>query len=227
MGYYDYNTSIGEAEIMAFLEEFGGAMIGIVIAVSLLAMVWGIAMYVLTAVGFHTVAKRRGIPNPWLAWIPIADAWLLGSISDQFQYVTRGKVTNRRKILLGLSIGSLCFGLVVYIVALITTVLGAGSGETFGIVMVLSLVTGLINVVLSITNLVFTQIALYDFYTSAYPENNVLFLVLGIVFAFLRPFFVFFNRKLDRGMPPRKPEYRPDFQPQPNTRFNPEDDWYE
>lgn len=203
---YSYGTSFGEAEIMAFLEEFGPMIIGVLIAFSLLMMIWGILVYVLTALGLQTVAKRRGIQNPWLAWIPIADSWILGSISDQYQYVVKAKVTNRRKIMLGLSIGTLCIGGISYVVQTLTTVLGAGEPETMGLMAVLTMLVGLLNAVLSVTNVVFTHIALYDLYSSCCPENNVLLLVLGIIFGFLRPFFIFFNRNKDRGMPPRRPE---------------------
>lgn len=63
-----------------------------------------VAAYVLTALALYTIAKRRGIKRPWLAWIPVADMWLLGCISDQYRYVTKGQVTNRRKTLLTLNI---------------------------------------------------------------------------------------------------------------------------
>ena len=64
----------------------------------------GIASYVLSSLGLYTVAERRKLRHPWLAWIPIGNAWLLGSISDQYQYVAKGKVKNRRKILLALNV---------------------------------------------------------------------------------------------------------------------------
>jgi len=63
-----------------------------------------IAAYVLTALGLYTIAKRRGIKRPWLAWIPVADMWLLGCISDQYRYVARGQVQNKRKTMLILNI---------------------------------------------------------------------------------------------------------------------------
>ena len=49
--------------------------------------------------------------------------------------------------------------------------------------------------------------AMYDLYTSCSPENNVLFLVLSIVFRVTEPFFIFFNRNHDMGMPPRRAVY--------------------
>ena len=63
-------------------------------------MLVSIATYVLTALALYTIAKRRGLKNAWLAWIPVADCWLLGSLSDQYQYVVNGQHKSRRKILL-------------------------------------------------------------------------------------------------------------------------------
>ena len=73
-----------------------------------------VAAYVLTSLAFYTVAKRRGLSNPWLAWIPVANVWLLGSISDQYRYVVRGENRSRRKILLTLKVISVLCGVVLF-----------------------------------------------------------------------------------------------------------------
>ena len=41
-----------------------------------------VAIYVFTALSMHTIAQKRGIACPWLAWIPVANLWVLGSVSD-------------------------------------------------------------------------------------------------------------------------------------------------
>ena len=46
-------------------------------------------------------------------------------------------------------------------------------------------------------------IAYYDLFRSCKPNNAVLFLVLSIFVGVTTPFFLFFNRKKDGGMPPR------------------------
>ena len=46
--------------------------------------------------------------------------------------------------------------------------------------------------------------AMYDLYTSCAPENNGLFLALSIIIKVTEPFFIFFNRNNDKGMPPRR-----------------------
>jgi len=56
--------------------------------------------------------------------------------------------------------------------------------------------------------------ALYDLYTSMDPANCVVFIVLSILINVTEPFFLFFNRNRDDGMPPRKqePSYIPDME---------------
>ena len=51
---------------------------------------------------------------------------------------------------------------------------------------------------------VIRYMALYDVYRSLDPGNAVLYLVLSILFSPTEPFFLFFNREKDLGMPPRK-----------------------
>ena len=63
-----------------------------------------ILAYILQALALYTIAKRRGIRKPWLAWIPFGNSWILGSLSDQYHYVTKRTIKNRRKLLLGLEI---------------------------------------------------------------------------------------------------------------------------
>lgn len=177
-----------------------------------------IAAYVLRSLGVYTIADRRGIKCPWMAWVPVVDYYLLGCISDQYQYVVKGKVKNKRKMLLGLNIGLAvtCTAFFVFFGVAFgeifeSTFYGYGMTEAEMMEDVLGPMIGMVvtmipMMILSITVLVFRYMAMYDLYTSCSPQNNVLFLVLSIVFNVTEPFFIFFNRKKDDGMPPRKPE---------------------
>ena len=178
------------------------------------SMAFGIAVYVLTALAFYTVADRRGLKNPWLAWIPVANLWLLGSISDQYRYVVKGEFKSKRKILLMLGIASMVVGMVIF--GLITSLAVTGiSGAMGGISeeqMVSQLMGRAIGMVglfvpmmgIAIAQMVIRYMALYDVYKSMDPSNCVMFLVLSILFSFTEPFFLFFNRNKDEGMPPRR-----------------------
>ena len=55
------------------------------LADTVLSLCISLVLYVLGAWGLYTLAKRRGIAKAWLAWIPVADLWVLGSVSNQFR----------------------------------------------------------------------------------------------------------------------------------------------
>lgn len=174
----------------------------------------GIAMYVLTALALYTMAQRRGIHKPWLAWIPVVNVWILGSLSDQYRYVARGENRSKRKSLVILAVIAAVIGVVVGTMAgvlifrvvygIITGVseawmMDAVTGPLMGILGMLVPMLGV-----AIARAVVYYMALYDVYKSMDPANSVVFLVLSILFGFTEPFFLFFNRNKDLGMPPRR-----------------------
>lgn len=174
----------------------------------------GIASYVLSSLALYTLAQRRGLRNPWLAWIPVIKVWLLGSLSDQYRYVARGQNCSKRKSLLVLSIlsglagAAICVMAAVMVVNLVIGMMGGVSeaflfnridGQLFGII---GLVAPLAAV--AIARAVIYYMALSDVYKSMDPANCTVFLVLSILFGVTEPFFLFFSRNKDLGMPPRR-----------------------
>lgn len=214
---YGFETSMeAEQAVLAFA--------GIFLSVMGVALIFSLVCYIFEAIGVYTIAKRRSIKSPWLAWIPIGNVWLWGCIADQYQYVARGQSKNRRMIILILSLASFVLSsmtasraagtmaeLVMYadymteaeINALMTSMLASGAGSMFGSIV-------------SIVLMVFQYIALYDLFNSCDPNNSTMFLVLSIIFGIARPFFIFADRNKDLGMPATKQE------PQPYT---PQDPW--
>ena len=142
---------------------------GIMMILWLLGMGFSLVSYVLNSVGMYRIAKRRGIHHAWLAWVPIGSNWLLGSISDHYQYVVKHKITTRRKVLLVLSI----------ILVAATCLLGGGiatavltaeaaDGNISGAILSVAMIAiaYLIMLGMSITILVFCYIAYYDLFRS-------------------------------------------------------------
>lgn len=208
-GYYDMDAMMSEVLVVVLVA---------LLVVMLVALVYGLVTYIFQSLGMYTIAKRRGIKNPWMAWIPVCSTYLLGCIADQYQYVAKGKETSRRKILLGLAIASLVLsgisGGLSYSTMLtnMSTIMSNSymseeamleqmMGATMGIGGLSSLVS-----LLSLVMMVFEYIALYDLYSSCNPNNNVLFLVLSILLGFLTPFLIFACRNKDLGMPAPKKE---------------------
>ena len=191
------------ADIMSNGMAVVGVFATIFFVIYALAVAFSIACYVFQSVGLYAVAKRRGIYNPWLAWIPAGNMWILGSISDQYQYVAKGKVKNRRGVLLGLMIAAAAMPLVT-----VVTVLMGGVGAP--IITFLLVLLYLLLIAAGIALTVLQYMAMYDLYRSCEPDNAVVYLVLSILFNVAQPFIVFACRKKDLGMPERKPAAQPE-----------------
>ena len=186
---------------------------------------FGLAAYILTSVAIYTVSRRRGLNKPWLAWIPVINCWLMGSLSDQYQYVVKGENKSKRKWLIVLNVLKAVLWLLLIVLAIVAAgmLIVDDTREMIGMVIAL---LGLILpfVAVTIAFCVIRYMALYDVYRSLDPANAVLYLVLSILFSPTEPFFLFFNREKDQGMPPRKqrpvyeePAYR---QPEPQQDYN-------
>lgn len=181
-------------------------------------LVYGLSilMYVLRAIGMYSIAKRRGIKSPWMAWVPVVDQYLLGSISDQYHYVVKGENKSKRKALLTLNIIMWVLYIAMmamYGVVMFNMVTGAidGMSESAMLEVIIGPTIGMLGISLPIIGIaiaimIIRYMALYDLYQSCSPNNAVLYLVLGIVIGFLEPIFIFVSRKKDDGMPPRKAE---------------------
>ena len=163
-----------------------------------------IAIYVFTALALYTIAKRRGIAAPWLAWVPVANLWVLGSISDQYRYLTQGQMKHKRVTLLIWE----CVSCAMIAGVVVSAFLAVAGESVQAIVTLLSLV--LVMLVVAIVYAVLYFMALYDVYASCDPQNAALYLVLSIFFRFLVPVFLFISRDMEKGMPPRKPAGDPE-----------------
>lgn len=218
-------------EFERFLEEYMEYGLGMGMLSNFWSLGLSIAAYVLTGLALYTLANRRGIKNAWLSWVPVINCWILGSLSDQYRYVVKGEVKNKRKTLLILNIitWAISIAMIVVVVVMVVGIAGAAMGggitEAAMMEMVMGPVLGILGLCLplmgvGIATAVTRYMALYDIYTSCTPQNNVIFLVLSILFSITEPFFLFFTRNKDEGMPPRKAE--PVYNPPVDSGVGPE-----
>ena len=218
-------------EIERFVEEYMDYGVGLGLLTNGFSSLLGIAVYVLTSLGLYTLASRRGIKHAWLSWLPLVNFWIIGSLSDQYRYVVKGEVKNKRKTLLILNVinGCITLAMIGVVVAMIFGAVKAAMGGAIEAVVmdaVIGPVFGILGLSLplagiSIATAVVRFMALYDIYTSCTPRNNVIFLVLSILFPVTQGFFLFFIRNKDEGMPPRKqePVYEVPQEPWNNTEY--------
>lgn len=203
---------------------------------------FSIGLYVLQALGLYTIAKRRGINHAWMSWVPVLNLWILGCISDQYRYVVKGQNKSKRKTLIVLKIilaviYLVFFALCAVVIFQAVSAASGGMSEYEMLEKLLGPAVGMLAICLPMAGVaialtVVRYIAMYDLYTSCNPRDNVLFLVLSIFFNVTEPFFVFFSRKRDDGMPPRRaepqePQYipsQPAYEPPAEPWTNPENE---
>lgn len=148
--------------------------------------------YILTGIGLHTIAARRGIDRPWLAWVPGVRFYLAGCISDQYQAMVIGKNKNKRTVLLVLVLVLLAAFCGMHLAA----PAAGNTAEALPFLLIFLPAWGA-----GAALAVIFYMALYDIYRSCDPKNAVLFLVLSITVNVTQPFFLFFSRKKDLGFP--------------------------
>ncbi len=208
MGFEDYGSGLESG-----LDTSGFFLVFYLIYM-LVIMALSLAQYILMSLGTYTMAKRRGIQKPWLAWIPIGSSWILGSLSDQYQYVVKGQVKNKRKILLVLQIVSgvafVAF-FAVYISLIVNVVIDLGMDPELTTISskIISSVLWMLFLCLAmagvaIATAVVQYMALYDVFRSCEPGNATLYLVLSILVSITMPIFLFICRNKEGGMPPRR-----------------------
>ena len=188
-------------------------IVAVYLIILLIALAFSIVCYVLRSVGMYSIAKRRRINHPWMAWVPVVDYYLLGCVSDQYHYVVKGENKSKRKVLLVLSIiywvaYIVYMGLFIGFYVNLIQEMMSGFNSSAYLEQALSTLIAFAGVAfvlfgVAVALIVVRYVALYDVYTSLDPKNKVLYLVLSIFISVTEPFFIFCNRKKDRGMPPR------------------------
>lgn len=162
-----YNNFSTDVFLSELLGAFAGMSIVLIIFLVFLILALSaflVVCYILNSIALSTIARNRGISNPWLAWIPVANYWLMGDILDYY-YMRQGKPNCKFKIWF-LALG----------------IAGVSLQKVF------------IGFFASIGATVLMYILLYNFYKAVSPQNNNMYFVLSIIFPVTIPFFLYNNK---------------------------------
>lgn len=165
-------------------------LIGVVIGVMILYLVVigvAIANYIMSSLAIYKLASRRQISNPWMAWLPFANDWIVGKITDD--YDERNGIKRKwRVVLLVLSLISV-IGFVVTYVSMIVWMFSITAqyeyseppvGEIFGGMAFVYVV--LIVVALVATAYTFCKaICIYKIFESTVPKKSVKYMLLYLM----------------------------------------------
>ena len=171
--------------------------------------------YIFQAIGLSAIAKRRGIENPWLAWVPVAGCWTLGSVSDQFRCALTGEDRNFRKKLLVRRILMLAatnfYMCILFSGVFLVFAVQAGMREDMQMLLLavwwLLVAAGeVLFYVFAVRNYIVQYKVLFDFYRSCDPKTSVIFFVLSFFSNIALSLGFLLNRDKDLGMPPKPKE---------------------
>lgn len=144
------------------MDLYSSGLFGFFAAFFGFVILYGFIAYIVGAIGLKRMADKLRVENSWLAFIPLANAYLIGRVAgdrlDLFGY----QIENLGLILLA---GSALSGLI--------------SGIP------------IIGFLLIIAFSVISFAALYKIYLMFVPNSAMLYLILSIVLAFIAPFLLY------------------------------------
>lgn len=188
---------ISRAAYSAFLIAFA-AYSAVFLAVEL-------ALYILRAVGIYKMALNAGIKQPWIAFVPVANAYTFGLIAEKNN---RKKTTEKTKfsvVLLTLRI----IGTVFFVAAAVTFVIATSKILTFAYTayendtnlslealgsIVLPIVLFAVFTLVTLAFIIIRYIALWRIYNAYDSSNAAAYTVVSVLFNFTDPIFLFILR---------------------------------
>lgn len=173
----------------------------IFLVVYFLVLAGAIVQYVLQSLALYTIADRRGLPNPWMAWIPVALYWVVGGIVDDYE-ATRGVRRKWRVVLLVLVLAvvlSLILFYIFFFIMMFSTISNSMSydfNEAAVLGELLLMYVFLIPMALAGSALqACYTVCLYKVFESTVPEKAVKYLLLGLLVPFAMGVCLFKARK--------------------------------
>lgn len=84
----------------------------------LFVMAYGVYAYIGMGLGGFRMARKIGMTNPWMFWIPMANVYAMGNLADQQAALCEGRSTAFRKKMLAWNIVIICAALL-FVIAMI------------------------------------------------------------------------------------------------------------
>ncbi len=143
-----------------------------------------IADYIMSSLGLYRLASRRGITKPWLAWIPVANAWTVGAIVDEYDE-KQGFCRKWRCALLTLSI-IVVGGIILGYSAMLGLVFSQMDNTSLNMaaflgVFVPSYIIILAAALCAMALVACQSVCLFKIYESTVPEKAVKYLILSML----------------------------------------------
>ncbi len=183
-----------------------GIMLIFIFAVYGLLFAYLIFRFVMQAIALQTIAKRRGIAHPWLAWVPYGVNWILGAIASEYD-LKNGIKRRWDKVLLTVSVIIAAFEVLSYVamfIGIIWTAMnmsGYMSEEDvllFTMFMYIALIPTMLLVSVYST---LVTICIFKIFESTVPEKALIYFLIYLLVPFAAPICLFACRNKGYSLP--------------------------
>lgn len=165
----------------------------------LISTIGYLATYILTGIAYYRVAKKRGIPHPGIAWIPIVQIYTVGKVADDISAQYKEK-THRAPLLLIFSALTYVLSGVAAMTAIpvlsdIVSSIDMTNVDTNVIIntfaqadtneLIIACIIGLFAAAASVVSLVLQFLSWYALYREYAPQSAGIYLLVVLLGAFL------------------------------------------
>lgn len=166
-----------------------------------------VASYVLTSYSLHTLAKRRNIKKPWLAWIPLASCWTLGCLANEYD-VKNGQDRKWQKALI--IMGIVVYATLILALAVLFTwamsmatmydsPLYVGTGIVESVGFMVFYVIYLVAIMVAMAWGICQTLCIYKIFESTVPEKALKYIILYILVPLAGPICLY--KICEKGYP--------------------------
>lgn len=170
-----------------------------------------IVNYVLSAKAMYKLSQRRGISNPWMAWVPVLNSWNMGLVANE--YDSRLGMKRKWNLLLVILHGATMAGImltytVMFAMIIIINIQGDFSEVSVAIIFAVIVYIFMILMLFAMMTMQFVAyIVLFKIYESTVPEKAVKYLLLSLLVPLASA--ICLTKAADSGYP--FPETEPEF----------------
>lgn len=159
-----------------------GSMAGVFAVVYMVAFLFGIAIYIAQSIAFMKMAKKVGVRNGWLSFIPIGNIYILGRVADAGK---EKRINTIRMMISTVIVVAVYVLLVALLIAAIVT--DPMADEMPALFLVPTIVSCLVILVAAICLAVFEYIAMYRICDNFGGKDGTVYFVGVLLGTFFMP----------------------------------------
>lgn len=136
--------------------------------------------YIFSSSALYVLAKRRGIESPGCAWIPVGTDWIIGKLTDDYDFKNKRDFRFGKIMFALLTISLLTFAFMIFLtctVVLISLDVLFIKEVTY-VATCLVIVLTLVIILTWVVRGIFKVICIYKIFKSTVPEMAVIFTIL-------------------------------------------------